>query len=46
MFALVIAFVALALAIVASAILDPRPPGGEALSRRHGGTRCAQLTLC
>jgi hypothetical protein len=30
MFALVIAFVALALAIVASAILDPRPPGGDA----------------
>jgi hypothetical protein len=29
MFALVIAFVALALAIVASAILDPRPPGGD-----------------
>ena len=30
MFALVIAFVALAQAIVASAILDPRPPGGDA----------------
>jgi hypothetical protein len=30
MFALVIAFVALALAVVASAILDPRPPGGDA----------------
>ena len=30
MFALVIAFVALALAIVASAILDPCPPGGDA----------------
>jgi hypothetical protein len=30
MLALVIAFVALALAIVASVILDPRPPGGDA----------------
>jgi hypothetical protein len=30
MFALVIAFGALVLAIVTSAILDPRPPGGDA----------------
>ena len=37
MFALVIAFVALALAIVASAILDPRPPGGDANDYGPGG---------
>ena len=43
MFALVIAFVALALAIVASAILDPRPPGGDA--NDYGPGRDDEISL-